>query len=116
MLTEAEKEACRKNCYTIALRQGYGTPGHGICPVAAVAVLRGATLYVHPETGLYGFLDLERQPDGGAGDRAQEHNLALGARAEQDVMVWAGYTSLRVFLDALEAQGAAIFPADEVSA
>lgn len=113
MLTDAEKEACRNATFTKGRGHGYGTPEEGLCPIGAVAVLRGATPYLYSGMEEYTFLDYESHSDGG-GYYVSRANNRIAEKAQQDILDWIGVAlgrkvKLREFLDGLALRGTAIF-------
>ena len=115
MLTTHEKQLCRAAPRLGHILEGYGSPAEGLCPIAAVAVSRGARLYIHPETGRTTFLDFGPQApaQGGLVERSRGVDIGIYAQAEKDVLAWVGVDCLACFARALTVYGPALFPTDE---
>jgi hypothetical protein len=110
MLTPVERHAARTAPFRLGLGHGYGTPAVGLCPIGAVAVLRGAVLWVGPD-GEYSAYRLHRN-----GTYVPSYHTPTIRRATEDVLAWSGYATLTAFLRAWEAQGAACLPVEEDNA
>ena len=102
-LTDAEKQACCTATFTKGRGHGYGTPEDGYCPIGAVYTMRGGTLSLGPN-GEYSAMRRDVR-----GFYVPMFGMIA---ARQDVLLWSGYKTIGLFLDALESRGTTIFPSD----
>ena len=113
MLTDAEKEACRNATFTKGRHHGYGSPEEGMCPIGAVAVLRGAVPYLYDGTHEYTFLDFVQHDSGVGGYYVSRTNDFIADQARRDILGWVGFPCTHkgfcTFLDMLQSHGTSLF-------